>query len=151
MAKRRPIERALAEETRDFERLSREETTALQQRWRETFAQRVRRATGEWTYLDFDWHAFSYEFVYCLSREHARSAYSKRKAPEFVVLPHQDKEFGYRVRSAGLPMLGGLDAYVCPVDFEWTMVFTHEEDWCGPYFTTAEWANKLEPTGDHAG
>ena len=139
MAKRRPIERALSEQTHDVQKLSREETTALQQRWRETFAQRVRRATGDWTYLDFDWHSFSYEFVYCLSGEGARTEYRKRRAAECVVLPHQDEECGYRVRSAGLPMLGGFDAYVCPADFAWTMVFTHEED-CGPYFTTAEWA-----------
>lgn len=34
----------------------------------------------------------------------------------------------------------GVDAYISPRDLEWTMIYTHEDDALGPFFTTAEWA-----------
>src|SRR6186713_2005377 len=117
-----------------------EETIHLQQLWRETFALRVHDATGKWTHLQFDWHAFSYEFVYCLERDKALSAYESQVVSEVLVLPSMDEGLACRCKTSTRPILDGLDAYICDPDFGWTMVFTHETDWCGPYFTTAEWA-----------
>jgi hypothetical protein len=33
----------------------------------------------------------------------------------------------------------GLDIYVWPDGLEWTMAFTHEDGWFGPYFSRREW------------
>ena len=41
------------------------------------------------------------------------------------------------------------DAYVFPPDLAWTMVFTHEDGWLGPYFSRATWVDK-PPTEDSA-
>jgi hypothetical protein len=142
-----PIGRELATSlgTAGLEALSFGETTLLQQRWRETFAERVRLATGQWTHLGFDWHAFSYELVYCVDRTKALAEYQALVVEAFFVLPHLDDEPGYRCNTRALPVLSWLDAYVVAQDFAWTMVFTHEQDSCGPYFTTAEWAQDREP------
>lgn len=142
-----PIERALAECAPPvvFASMSPDETSALQQRWRESFATRVKAATGTWIYNGFDWHAFSYEFVYCRRGDKAIAEYQACRAPRFCVLPHLDDEPGYWCESEQLPALHGRDAYVCDPDFTWTMAFTHEEDWCGPYFTTRDWAEGREP------
>ena len=121
------------------------ETNQLQQLWRETFARRVHDATGKWTHLQFDWHAFSYEFVYCLERDKAHSAYERQAISEVLVLPNMNEELAWRCKSSVRPVLAGLDAYVCDPAFAWTMVFTHETGWYGPYFTTAEWAESREP------
>ena len=141
-----PIARELAASPSgpSFEAMSFRETTLLQQRWRETFAGRVRLATGKWTHLGFDWHAFSYEFVHCVDRTKALNEYQARIVDAFFVLPHLDDEPGYRCTTPSLPSLPGLDAYVVDQDFTWTMVFTHE-DRCGPYFTTEEWSREREP------
>ena len=128
-----------------------QETVDLQQLWRETFAQRVHDATGKWTHLQFDWHAFSYEFVYCLERDKARSAYGGQIVSQVVVLPNMNEELACRCKTSVLPNLDGLDAYVCDPGLAWTMVFTHEIDWCGPYFTTAEWAEGRDPGKKRAG
>jgi hypothetical protein len=147
--RRTPIERARAEclPPVAFVRMSAEETAELQQRWRESFAKRVKAATGKWTHLGFDWHAFSYEFVYCRQRAKAITEYQARTARRFVVLPNLDDEpGGYWCESEQLPALHGLDAYVSDPELTWTMAFTHEEDWCGPYFATRAWAEEREPT-----
>lgn len=114
-------------------------------RWRRTFAQRVFDETGNWTHLGFDWHAFSYGFVPALSGEEARAEYRRcRVQGGFAVLIGETMDDGFLCASETLPWLdgAGLDAYVVPAFFAWTMVFTHEADWCGPYFTTAEWARR---------
>jgi hypothetical protein len=148
MNRRSPIERALTECTPlvAFTTMSAEETAELQQRWRESFASRVKLATGRWTHLGFDWHAFSYGFVYCRQRAKAIAEYQACTASRFVVLPNLDDEPGYWCESEHLPALHGLDAYVSDPEFAWTMAFTHEEDWCGPYFTTRAWAADREQT-----
>ncbi len=145
MRKPGPIARRLVDLVTSCEALSFDETARLQQLWRKIFARRVHQTTGKWTYQKFDWHAFSYGFVYCVERAQAVVEYRTRRTSEIVVLPHRDEEPGYRCRSTAMPSLDGLDAYVCDPRFEWTMVFTHETDWCGPYFTTAEWAQTREP------
>jgi hypothetical protein len=55
---------------------------------------------------------------------------------------------GYKCQSSNLPQFyqAGIDVYVCPLDFKWTMVFTNEGERCGPYFTRAEWVEiETEP------
>ncbi|MFT3924290.1 MAG: DUF4275 family protein [Myxococcales bacterium] len=144
--RRHPIANALAECTPlvVVARMTAAETAALQQRWREVFAVRVKAATGSWIYRDFDWHAFSYELVYCRRGAQAIAQYQARVAARFLVLPHLAEEPGYWCESEQLPMLHGRDAYVSDPELTWTMVFTHE-DLCGPYFTTRDWAEAKEP------
>jgi hypothetical protein len=124
--------------------LPKEEVHALQKEWRRVFAPKVKKLTGENVYLGFDWHAFSYSPVHSVEGDDARQAYQQESCTDFYVLPHMDECRGYKCQSNLLPQISrkNIDAYICPLDFKWTMVYTHEDDWCGPYFTRAEWANR---------
>lgn len=60
-------------------------------------------------------------------------------------MPEQwTRSFG--VRASGLPVpdlrFPTGDLYVFPETLEWTMVYTHEEEF-GPYFTEREWCGML--------
>jgi len=123
--------------------LPEQEVHALQDQWRRVFASRVKKLTGKRVHLGFDWHAFSYSMVHALKGEDARQAYRQESCRAFYVLPHMDEGLGYKCQANMLPVLEGkyIDAYVCPLSFGWTMVYTHESE-CGPYFTRAEWAER---------
>ncbi|MBK7585534.1 MAG: DUF4275 family protein [Myxococcales bacterium] len=126
-------------------RLSEADAAAYASRWRKTFAARVLRETGTPTHLGFDWHAFSYAYAYAVSGDAAQSAYrARQRSQSFLVLLGATPSDGFACQADTLPWFdrAGLDVYVVASDFRWTMVFTHEADWCGPYFTTAEWAIK---------
>lgn len=122
----------------------RAEVHALQREWRRVFAHRVKTLTGKDVYLGFDWHAFGYSLVYSLAGDEARSAFRAGVCESFYVLPHMDEYGGYRCHASTLPQFDrkNIDAYICPFDFGWTMVYTHEGDAFGPYFTRAEWAGR---------
>lgn len=125
-----------------LERLSEEEATALWRRWRETFAQPVKAATGEWVHLGYHWHAFSYGFTHAMALDAAKAAYRARwegRPVELVLLPLEDETLAYRCQADSPLELPREECNVCPPDFAWTMAFTHEDGWLGPYFSTREW------------
>jgi len=108
-------------------------------RWRNTFAPQVKKVTGLDTHAGFDWHAFSEGFAPACSGDEARSEYRRReRAQELLVLVGPAPHGGFACRSATLPWVEGkgLDVYVVPPNFSWTMVFTHE-GYIGPYFATS--------------
>jgi hypothetical protein len=140
------FEKAVQQGGATLERLPEAEATALWRRWRETFSQPVKAATGEWVHLGYHWHAFSYGYTHALSLDTARTAYRARwegrpvtGGQALVLLPLEDETLAYRCRSDRPLELGRDDCNVCPPDFEWTMAFTHEDGWLGPYFSTREW------------
>jgi hypothetical protein len=61
----------------DLQPLTAEQTQAWQQRWREAFSRPVKAATGRWTHLGFDWHAFSYEYTHSLTGDEAAKRVSR--------------------------------------------------------------------------
>ena len=45
-----------------------------------------------------------------------------------------------RGRLVPLGMFNDIEFFVCPLDYSWTMVYTHEDyEWGGPYFMRREW------------
>jgi hypothetical protein len=125
-----------------------ETVASLAKRWRETFSAGTVKATGVAVHLGFDWHAFSYEFVFALAGEAARAEYRRKQRPQrFTVLLGETICQGFSCEAETLPWLDNarLDVYVVSEAFTLTMVFTHESGWCGPYFTTAEWAARRAP------
>lgn len=121
---------------------------ALRQRWRETFAQRVKSATGQWTHHGIDWHAFSWGFTVALRGAEAEQAYWQRDAKSFYVLG-EDPDEACACSARALPDLHThkTDHYVCATDLGWTMVFTHEDDSGvgGPFFCTPQLAKRPPP------
>jgi hypothetical protein len=134
---------------------SMEETLGLRDSWRRIYARPLKRAHGVWHRGRYDWHVFSFKDTYALEGKAASTAYLGQRCSELIVLPNGDAECAARVRAASPPRLDGeQDVYVSPPDFSWTMVFTHEDGWCGPYFSRAEWVEnpplKAVPTAGQA-
>jgi hypothetical protein len=121
--------------------ISRQEKQQLQQRWRAAFAfslrtQMARRKSG-----DRNWHVFSTKQAVCREGAMAVSLYSRATVADFFIVPEDDALPGLRCTGENPPDLSvlQLDLYISPPDFTWTMVFTHEQPWYGPYFARRDW------------
>ena len=81
---------------------------------------------------DFLWHTFSSERYPSVNNQEAQTLYQQQIAVEIVVLAN-DRESGSITNS--LPdNLNYIDCCVFPMSLAWTMAFTHEVGWLGPYF-----------------
>ena len=121
--------------------ISRQEKQQLQLQWRAVFAftlnvQRARRTSSS-----RDWHIFSTKQAVCREHAMAQTLYQRIKSADFFIIPEAEELPGLRCTAAALPDLSALalDLYVFPPDLAWTMVFTHEPAWHGPYFAQREW------------
>lgn len=80
----------------------------------------------------FLWNIFSAQRYPCIDGEAARAEYAKQTGAEFIVLSNDRKEAFLTERLPESVSL--LDYYVFPPNLAWTMAFTHEVGWLGPYF-----------------
>jgi hypothetical protein len=118
------------------------------QEWRRVYAARLHAITGKWTWLGYDWHVFSYRYAQAYARERASIAYESLEPPaRTIVCPHDGLLPAFEIVNGKLPDFRshGLDITIWPEGFEWTMAFTHEDGWLGPYFSRREW---MEGSGD---
>jgi hypothetical protein len=119
------------------------EEAALRTRWREIFAKPRFVTTGKWVRDDFEWHNFSDGLTPAVEFANAIEAYAALPAGTVWVLSDGTGWEHFAVRatfqSAPPPDLAcsGADVLVIDIDFQWTMAFTHEDGWYGPYFATA--------------
>lgn len=80
----------------------------------------------------FKWHIFSSGRYEALDGKEASDEYEKHIAPKYYVMSNRSHEV---LITDTLPKrLNFSDCYVFPLNFSWTMAFTHEEGWLGPYF-----------------
>jgi len=121
--------------------ISRQEKPQLQQQWRATFALRPKTQASRRQSSDRDWHVFSTKQSVCREGATAVSLYSRIEVPDFFVIPEDDALPGLRCTGATPPDFSSLkrDLYISPPDFIWTMVFTSDQPWHGPYFARREW------------
>jgi hypothetical protein len=80
----------------------------------------------------FMWHVFSFERYPSISRAAALVEYEKQVAPKYLVLANDRREglmTNLRPTSASV-----ADYLVCPLNWAWTLAFTHEDEDLGPYF-----------------
>jgi hypothetical protein len=121
--------------------IARREKQQLQQQWRATFAFRLNTQPGRRTSDHRDWHVFSSKQSVCRNGTTALDLYTHSKSADFFIIPEVKDLPGLRCTSGALPDLSSLklDLYVSPPDFAWTMVFTYEQPWHGPYFARREW------------
>ena len=105
-----------------------DEATALAAQWLEAFGAK-RQGVNVRAYL---WHIFSASRYPSLSGAQAMAEYEKQVALEYIVLSNDRKT---AFVTDALPQSSSLaDYYVFPANFAWTMAFTHEDGWLGPYF-----------------
>ncbi len=80
----------------------------------------------------FLWHVFSADCYPCMRGDAAIEEYKRQSGVEFVVLAN-DSTIAFLTDM--LPESSSLsDYYVFPPNLAWTMAFTHEDGWLGPYF-----------------
>ncbi|WP_462388453.1 DUF4275 family protein [Acidovorax sp. Q11] len=98
------------------------------QRWLAVYAA-GERAPGLKQYL---WHTFSYEAYPSVCGSDADRCYVEQDGSEIVVLANHRRT---AVLTDALPTHCSMADYcVFPPDLAWTMAFTHEDGWLGPYF-----------------
>ena len=96
--------------------------------WLSTFCKGLSGAKNE----QFLWHVFSGGRYPSSEGDSALRLYKTQTGTEFVVLSN-DRKTAFLTDQ--LPDSTSLyDYYVFPPNFAWTMAFTHEAGWLGPYF-----------------
>jgi hypothetical protein len=58
-----------------------------------------------------------------------------------MICPQDERLPAFEIVRRSLPDFenSGQDIYVWPNGLDWTMAFTHEDGWLGPYFSRREW------------
>lgn len=109
-------------------RLNAEESKQIAIEWMSTFGSNCGSIDSD----SFLWHVFSGGCYPCLSGEAAREAYAKEVAASYLVLSNSRNS---ALVTTERPIhCSDFDWYVFPPNFAWTMAFTHEEGWLGPFF-----------------
>jgi len=81
---------------------------------------------------NFKWYIFSGGYYESEDGDDALSAYSKHIADRYFVINNSEAlVFVTDIRPNRVSL---SDYYICPPNMAWTMAFTHEDDWLGPYF-----------------
>lgn len=121
-------DRPLIQPGRVLREYSRAEAAELAERWLAVFAANG-FGNGSRDYL---WHVFSFEATPALSRAKAQEQYELESSTEYVVLS-DDRDVAFVTDQR--PSVSSLsDWFVFPPNMAWTMAFTHEDGWLGPYF-----------------
>ena len=142
----RPDPLELARRTAAVAEISPADTARLWDRWDQTFGRPVRERTGKPVFGGIRWHAFSWSFTRAESGQRALELYAAEPGAELVVLLEGYDRPSFRL-SEGSPIdfsRCGMDLYVIPGSFDWTMVFTHEQPWIGPFFSRRIWTGGAE-------
>ena len=136
------IEEFLEHHTTEFEDLSSEQRTSVENNWLSTYAANVKKHTGSWVHAGFKWHGFSYGYEKAIEGKIALQKYQENWPAPFVVFDEK-LEWAFRCVSEQYPDFSkfGADIYVAHHNMKWTMVFTHEQPHPGPYFSS----QKLHP------
>lgn len=91
---------------------------------------------------DYKWHLFSGGFYDAEEGSKAEVAYRSHVAENYLVI---DNDESVVLLTDQRPEKVGLsDYYVCPCNMAWTMAFTHEDGWLGPYFAKHPQYEQLE-------
>ena len=91
---------------------------------------------------DFKWHLFSNRRYEASEGLEALKFYAEQIASEYLVIDND--EIHVFVTDQKPERVGLSDYYVCPPNMAWTMAFTHEDGWLGPYFAKHPEYTKLD-------
>jgi hypothetical protein len=109
-----------------------QQTSALVARWLAAFGKNRQGVNAK----AFLWHIFSAGRYPCVSGQQALTEYQQQHEAEYVVLAN-DRILAFVTDKQ--PQASALrDFFVFPENLAWTMAFTHEDGWLGPYFAYHE-------------
>ena len=113
---------------RKLRQFNSDEVASLVQQWLDVFGRDRKGVNAK----EFMWHVFSGGRFPAIEGDQAVLEYRKESCCEYVVLSNdRDEAYLSDVRPDDRPF---SDFYVFPPNLAWTMAFTHEEGWLGPYF-----------------
>ena len=107
---------------------TKEEAAGLARDWLDVFG-RERRGMNTGAFM---WHIFSGGRFPALENDEARAEYRDQVCCEFIVLSN-DRDAAFLTDTRPEDRVFS-DFYVFPPNLAWTMAFTHEDGWLGPYF-----------------
>jgi hypothetical protein len=87
------------------------------------------------------WHVFSYGAYPSVALQDAFNAYAGVASLEYVVLSNDGD--GAFITNQKPTSCSFRDYYVFPKNLAWTMAFTHEDGWLGPFFAKHRDFDKL--------
>jgi hypothetical protein len=109
-------------------RFTEDEALELTDQWVNVYAQHAQGANLK-AYL---WHTFSFGAYPSVCKREAELLYEQQLATELVVLSNDRRS---ALLTDALPTrCDATDYLVFPTNLAWTMAFTHEDGWLGPYF-----------------
>lgn len=129
------------------ELLDRRKVNTIRQMWRENFSRTVKEKTGKWAVKEVDWYAFSDNYTSCFKGVKAEEIFRNIQVDEYYCLFVNYSVLGFYCKGGLLTEIknyldqfqGVIDIYIIDKDFNWTMVYTHEESMgLGPYFAYSE-------------
>lgn len=94
------------------------------------------------------WHVFSYERYPSVSLDAALAEYRRHPASEYLILTNDQREG--LITDLRPDDVSTADYLVCPRNWAWTMAFTHEDGWLGPYFARHRNFEKLQAANSKA-
>lgn len=107
---------------------SREEAAHWRAQWLDAFG----RQRGDVCVDPYLWHVFSFGCHPSVALDAARAEYGKAVASTYVVMAGESDA---AAATDERPAQCNHDEYlVFPPNLAWTMVFTHEDGWLGPFF-----------------
>lgn len=120
-----------------LEVLEREKASSIAKKWENVYLKDNQGVNTR----SFKWHIFSSGRYDALDGETALKEYSKHIAAKYYIMSNK----GEVLLTDLLPQeLNYMDVYVFPENLAWTMAFTHEEGWLGPYFAKHRNYKKLD-------
>jgi hypothetical protein len=115
-----------------------DEAAGLAARWLQAFGAR-RQGVNTRAYL---WHVFSANRYPSIAGDQALLRYASLESPEYIVLSN-DRQSAWATQRR--PLKAGLsDWLVFPPNLAWTVAFTHEDGWLGPYLALHQDFAKLD-------
>ncbi|MDR1933995.1 MAG: DUF4275 family protein [Candidatus Accumulibacter sp.] len=112
-------------------RFTEDESLQLAERWIGVYARDALGANIK-AYL---WHTFSSGSYPSVCKSEAHDRYLRQAVTEVVALSN-DRRSAWLIADALPIRCNFTDFCVFPLNLAWTMAFTHEDGWLGPYFAT---------------
>jgi hypothetical protein len=121
----------------DFVHLDVARKQELETLWNLVFASEMKKRHGVSVYLGYRWHGYSYQLHPCLSGQAALEEYLRQRPAPFFIF-NEPMTLCCRCQGATYPDLTNLrdDLYVVHHELRWSMAFTHEQPYIGPFFAT---------------
>ena len=118
------------------------ETKIIEQQWIDIFCKNKIGLNIK----QYKWHIFCGEGYPSIEGKLAEEKYKKHNSPNYIVMSNEGEAF---LTDEKPDNLNYQDSYVFPENLAWTMAFTHEEGWMGPYFAKHKDYTRLEEKNMH--